>query len=137
MENWAKWLSYWITLDPLLFKNLAHVGLSSTFVFVLVFVSSDRSSCSDDGLVYIQRWQRPLFEIFTHSLDAIPMLQFSNDQVFQCSNVPLIHRSIGPLVNWSIGPLVHCSIGSLVHWTISPLDHWSIGQWVHWSIGWM
>ena len=32
-------------------------------------VSSDRSSCSDDGLVYIQ-WH-PLFEIFTQSLDAI------------------------------------------------------------------
>ena len=34
-------------------------------------VSSDRSSCSDDGLVYIQWRQRPLFEIFTQSLDAI------------------------------------------------------------------
>ena len=34
---------------------------------ILGFVSSDRSSCSDDGLVYIH----PLFEIFTQSLDAI------------------------------------------------------------------
>ena len=32
-------------------------------------VSSDRSSWSDDGLLYIQ--QRPLFEIFTHSIDAV------------------------------------------------------------------
>ena len=32
-----------------------------------IFVSSDMSSCSDDGLLYI----RPLFQIFTQSLDAI------------------------------------------------------------------
>ena len=34
-----------------------------------VIVSSDRSSYSDDGLLYIQ--QKPLFEIFTQSIDAI------------------------------------------------------------------
>ena len=33
-------------------------------------VSSDRSSCSDDGLLYI-RAQQQLFQIFTQSLDAI------------------------------------------------------------------
>ena len=34
-----------------------------------IFVSSDRSSCSDDGLLYI--YPHPLFQIFTQSLDAI------------------------------------------------------------------
>ena len=33
-----------------------------------MFVSSDRSSCTDDGLLYISR---PLFQIFTQSVDAI------------------------------------------------------------------
>ena len=32
-------------------------------------ISSDRSSCSDDGLLYI--YPHPLFQIFTQSLDAI------------------------------------------------------------------
>ena len=34
------------------------------------FVSSDRSSCTDDGLLYI-RSSNPLFQIFTQSIDAI------------------------------------------------------------------
>ena len=36
-----------------------------------MFVSSDRSSYSDDGLLYIHPRQQPLFQIFTQSLDAI------------------------------------------------------------------
>ena len=38
----------------------------------LKIVSSVRSSCSDDGLLYIRQrqWQQ-LFQIFTQSLDAI------------------------------------------------------------------
>ena len=38
----------------------------------IFFVSSDRSSYSDDGLLYIRQrqWQQ-LFQIFTQSLDAI------------------------------------------------------------------
>ena len=34
-------------------------------------VSSDRSSYSDDGLLYIRQLQQQLFQIFTQSLDAI------------------------------------------------------------------
>ena len=34
------------------------------------FISSDRSSCTDDGLLYIYP-QHQLFQIFTQSLDAI------------------------------------------------------------------
>ena len=34
------------------------------------FISSDRSSYSDDGLLYIYP-QRQLFQIFTQSIDAI------------------------------------------------------------------
>ena len=36
-------------------------------MLLAMFISSDRSSYSDDGLVYIH----PLFEIFTQSNDAI------------------------------------------------------------------
>ena len=36
-------------------------------------VSSDRSSCTDDGLLYI-RAARQLFQIFTQSLDAIDVM---------------------------------------------------------------
>ena len=47
---------------------MTFVGLSFMLQFCQeLFVSSDRSSYSDDGLVYIH----PLFEIFTHSNDAI------------------------------------------------------------------
>ena len=34
-------------------------------------VSSDRSSCNDDGLLYIRQRKRQLFQIFTQSIDAI------------------------------------------------------------------
>ena len=36
----------------------------------IVIISSDRSSCTDDGLLYI-RAARQLFQIFTQSIDAI------------------------------------------------------------------
>ena len=45
-------------------SNLAHSSSVSK-----LFISSDRSSYSDDGPLHIQ--QRPLFEIFTHSIDSI------------------------------------------------------------------
>ena len=35
------------------------------------FISSDRSSCSDDGLLYIYPQQQQLFQIFTQSVDAV------------------------------------------------------------------
>ena len=42
--------------------------LNCIFQFSGLYIfSSDRSSCSDDGLLYI----RPLFQIFTQSIDAI------------------------------------------------------------------
>ena len=53
-----------------------------------LLISSDRSSCSDDGLLLVH-W----------------------------SIGPLYHWSIGPLVHCTIGPLVHWSIGPLVRWS--------------------
>ena len=38
--------------------------------FYVIIISSDRSSCTDDGLLYV-RAARQLFQIFTQSLDAI------------------------------------------------------------------
>ena len=35
------------------------------------FFSSDRSSYSDNGLLYIHPWRQPLFQIFTQSINAI------------------------------------------------------------------
>ena len=43
----------------------------SIFTIISVIVSSDRSSYSDDGLLYIYPQQRPLFQIFNQSIDAI------------------------------------------------------------------
>ena len=86
-------------------------------------------------------YPRPLFHIFTQSIDAIdvPMLQFSNVQMFQ-SNVFFFSwggksfLSISPLVHWSIGPLVHWSICPLVHWSIGPLVQMSIRLNFCWSV---
>ena len=83
-----------------------------------MIISSDRSSYSDDGLLYVQ-----LFHIFTQSIDAIdvrsvtlgrlnsinaihvtrcklmlmpdcmlnvPISQCSNDPMFKCSNVQML-----------------------------------------------
>ena len=74
---------------------------------------------------------RPLFQIFTQSIDAIDVISVT----LSCLNSIkefLVHWSIDPLVHWSIGPvvhdpLVHLSIGPLVRWSIGPLDYWSIG----------
>ena len=51
------------------FWNTTCISYFCISVFSL-FVSSDRSSCSDDGLLYI-RSSNPLFQIFTQSIDAI------------------------------------------------------------------
>ena len=54
------------TLDRMVWSTYA-VKIKLAFAFV----SSDRSSYSDDGLLYINSRQRPLFQIFTQSIDAI------------------------------------------------------------------
>ena len=52
------------------------LGVSQNFIKATQLgcdiISSDRSSCNDDGLLYIRQrqWQQ-LFQIFTQSLDAI------------------------------------------------------------------
>ena len=43
------------------------------------FVSSDRSSCSDDGLLDIHG-SNPLFQIFTQSFDAIDVTSVSQSR---------------------------------------------------------
>ena len=109
-----------------------------------VFVSSDRSSCSDDGLlynIYPRQQQRPLFQIFTHSLDAIDVtsvtlsclnsinsfdvtrckLKLIECRMFQCSNVPMIQCSNVQMIQcsnvffFSWGRKSLLSIGPLVH----------------------
>ena len=75
-------------------------------------VSSDRSSYSDDGLLYIYP-QRQLFQIFTQSIDAIDVssvtlsrlnsinaidvtrckLMLIESKMFQCSNDPIFNSS--------------------------------------------
>ena len=44
-----------------------------TFLLQKAFISSDRSSCSDDGRLSIN----PLFQIFTQSIDAIDVTSFT------------------------------------------------------------
>ena len=43
----------------------------SIFTIISVIVSSDRSSYSDDGLLYVYPRLQPLSQIFTQSIDAI------------------------------------------------------------------
>ena len=43
---------------------------SENYSIIVIIISSDRSSYSDDGLLYIYP-QRQLFQIFTQSIDAI------------------------------------------------------------------
>ena len=78
------------------------------------FISSGRSSCSDDGLLYIRGGSTHFFRFSLSPLMQL-MLQVSLDY-------------------WSMGPLVHWSIGPLVHWSIIPLVRWSIGPLVQMSI---
>ena len=52
--------------------NSKNMYFSLLLRYQVPLVSSDRSSCSDDGLLYIQQRQRQqLFQIFTQSLDTI------------------------------------------------------------------
>ena len=103
------------------------------------FFSSDRSSYSDNGLLYIHPWRQPLFQIFTQSINA--KCHSKSLKQYQCNwesqeNVQCRMAN----VQWSFGPLLHCSIVPLFHWSIGPLIqlvHWSISLLVHWSIGWM
>ena len=44
--------------------------MDSSFLVVFFYISSDRSSYSDDVLLYI-RSSRPLFQILTQDIDAI------------------------------------------------------------------
>ena len=97
-------------------------------VFCSKIISSDRSSCSDDGLVYISgSWQRPLFQIFTQSIDAIDVTSVTQSclnsinaiyvtrywlmliecRKFNCSNVPMFQCSN---VHCSKVPIFKCSM---------------------------
>ena len=80
-------------------------------------VSSDRSSYSDDVIVYIQLG-RPLFEIL--SIYAFLIMLFSFLRVTRVSSITLlVHWSISPLDHWSIVPSFHRSIGPLVECQMS------------------
>ena len=51
------------------FENLFKTLQEGKFIRIHEFISSDRSSCTDDGLLSI--YPRQLFQIVTQSLDAI------------------------------------------------------------------
>ena len=59
---------------------------SWTFIESFWFVSSDRSSCSDDGLSYIYISIRPIFQIFTQSIDAIDVTSVTRRLRLNCLN---------------------------------------------------
>ena len=96
---------------------------------------------------------RPLFQIFTESIDAIDVtsvtlsclniinaidvtrrklmliecqiFQCSNDPMFKCFNIPMIQCS--NMFFFSYGRKTFLSIGRLVHRSIGLLDQWSMG----------
>ena len=45
-------------------------GKYGDLVNIVIFVSSDRSSCTDDGLLYIYTSKGHFFQIFTQSIDT-------------------------------------------------------------------
>ena len=68
-----------------------------------MFVSSDRSSCSDDGLLYI-RVQRQLFQIFTQSLDAIDVTSVTLSCLNSINAID-VTRYLGDIFGISLGYL--------------------------------
>ena len=79
--------SFWST--KLVVSNICNFQTKILLYMMNCFVSSDRSSYSDDLLYY------------SYSIG------------------PLLHCSIGPLDHWSIGLLVHWSSILLAHWSLN------------------
>ena len=60
-----------VTISFRSFSSISHT-VSNHIISDKIIVSSDRSSYSDDGPLYIRQWQwQQLFQILTQSLDAI------------------------------------------------------------------
>ena len=107
-----------------------------------LFVSSDRNSYSDDGLLYVHK----TFWIFTQSIGAIdftgvtlsrwnsinafdvtrcklklnlnvPIFQCSNVPMFQCSNVQMLKWSNIQMLKCSKVPMFQCSNVHIVKWS--------------------
>ena len=70
-----------------------------------VFVSSDRSSCSDDGLLYIYL-QHPLFQIFTQSIDAIDVTSVTLSRLCSINAIDVI-RYLGHILGIYMAYLRH------------------------------
>ena len=102
----------------------ADIKYLSAFTWSSVwFVSSDRSSYSVDGLLYIYLYIQQRFSDFENlCLFSVTLCHFNSINNWS-------HKSHKRMLN------VHWTFGPLVHWSIGPWDPWSIGPWVHWSIG--
>ena len=70
------------------------------------FISSDRSTCSDDGLLYSHPQQHPLFQIFTQSLDAIDVTSVTLRHLNSINAVDVI-RYLGHILGISRAYLGH------------------------------
>ena len=75
-------------------------------LLVQLFVSSDRSSCADDGLlyIYIYIYPRPLFQMFTQSFDAIDVTSVTLSRL-NSINVIDVTRYLGDILGISLGYL--------------------------------
>ena len=78
------------------------IGLFVTCNMGPIFISSDRSSYSDDGLVYIS----PLFEIFTQSNDAIDVTSVTLSRLNSINAIDVI-RYLGHILGISRAYLGH------------------------------
>ena len=68
-------------------------------------VSSDRSSYSDDGLLYIRQWQRQqLFQIFTQSFDAVDVTSVTLSRLNSINAID-VTRYLGDIFGISLGYL--------------------------------
>ena len=83
-----------------------HLHKSTKSMHSIHIFSSDRSSCSDDGLLYIYLYIRPLFQIFTQSIDAIDVTSVTLSRLNSINAIDVI-RYLGHILGISRAYLGH------------------------------
>jgi len=140
-----------------MFSDLQYLSTFSSWFDVmhclslLMIVSSVRSSCTDDGPLYIRQ---QLFQIFTQSIDSIGVTRVTLGHFNSINAIDVIRLSLeltwdflGTILGLSwdyLGTILglschnmliecwvfHCCV-PLFHWSTGPLIHWPIGPLVH------
>ena len=77
------------TLNQNITNELGRFLMTTVNINLKFIISSDRSSYSDNGLLYIYPWQQPVFQIFTQSINAIDVTSVTLSRLkvkqYQCN----------------------------------------------------